>query len=159
MVPLYFAMLVAYGSVKWCKIFSPEQCSGINQFVAVFAVPVLSFHFISQNNPYEMDTKFIVADTLSKLLVLVLLSVWAILFKGGLDWLITLLSRHFAKHSGHGHPFAQCHVWRLHSEPHGATGCSSVHYLSIFFNYLSGSLSVCWEAKGHFSFFSSLSFI
>ncbi|XP_059590872.1 auxin efflux carrier component 6 [Vitis vinifera] len=92
MVPLYFAMLVAYGSVKWCKIFSPEQCSGINRFVAVFAVPVLSFHFISQNNPYEMDTKFIVADTLSKLLVLVLLSVWAILFKGGLDWLITLFS-------------------------------------------------------------------
>lgn len=39
-----------------------------------------------------MDTKFILADTLSKLLVLVLLSVWAILFKGGLDWLITLFS-------------------------------------------------------------------
>ncbi|XP_059299081.1 auxin efflux carrier component 6 [Lycium ferocissimum] len=91
MVPLYFAMLVAYGSVKWWKIFSPEQCSGINRFVAVFAVPVLSFHFISQNNPYQMDTKFILADTLSKILVLVLLSLWAIC-KGQLDWLITLFS-------------------------------------------------------------------
>ncbi|XP_006356709.1 probable auxin efflux carrier component 6 [Solanum tuberosum] len=91
MVPLYFAMIVAYGSVKWWKIFSPEQCSGINRFVAVFAVPVLSFHFISQNNPYQMDTKFILADTLSKILVLVLLSVWAIC-KGQLDWLITLFS-------------------------------------------------------------------
>lgn len=91
MVPLYFAMVVAYGSVKWCKIFSPEQCSGINRFVAVFAVPVLSFHFISQNNPYQMDTKFILADTLSKILVLVLLSFWAIC-KGQLDWLITLFS-------------------------------------------------------------------
>ncbi|KAJ8563595.1 hypothetical protein K7X08_032047 [Anisodus acutangulus] len=91
MVPLYFAMLVAYGSVKWCKIFSPEQCSGINRFVAVFAVPVLSFHFISQNNPYQMDTKFILADTLSKILVLVLLSIWTIC-KGQLDWLITLFS-------------------------------------------------------------------
>ncbi|KAJ8558006.1 hypothetical protein K7X08_004772 [Anisodus acutangulus] len=91
MVPLYFAMLVAYGSVKWCKIFSPEQCSGINRFVAVFAVPVLSFHFISQNNPYQMDTKFILADTLSKILVLVLLSIWVIC-KGQLDWLITLFS-------------------------------------------------------------------
>ncbi|MCE3216911.1 Auxin efflux carrier component 6, partial [Datura stramonium] len=91
MVPLYFAMVVAYGSVKWWKIFSPEQCSGINRFVAVFAVPVLSFHFISQNNPYQMDTKFILADTLSKILVLVLLSVWAIC-KGQLDWLITLFS-------------------------------------------------------------------
>ncbi|KAK3043795.1 hypothetical protein RJ639_000494 [Escallonia herrerae] len=91
MVPLYFAMLVAYGSVKWWKIFTPEQCSGINRFVAVFAVPVLSFHFISQNNPYQMDTKFILADTLSKVLVLVLLSFWAIL-RGGLGWLITLFS-------------------------------------------------------------------
>ncbi|XP_012066086.1 auxin efflux carrier component 6 isoform X2 [Jatropha curcas] len=92
MVPLYFAMIVAYGSVKWWKIFTPEQCSGINRFVAVFAVPVLSFHFISQNNPYRMDTKFILADTLSKVLVLVVLSVWAIFFNGGLDWLITLFS-------------------------------------------------------------------
>ncbi|KAA8546518.1 hypothetical protein F0562_002743 [Nyssa sinensis] len=91
LVPLYFAMLIAYASVKWWKIFTPEQCSGINRFVAVFAVPVLSFHFISQNNPYQMDTKFILADTLSKLIVLVLLSLWAI-FKGGLDWLITLFS-------------------------------------------------------------------
>ncbi|XP_077213830.1 auxin efflux carrier family protein [Tasmannia lanceolata] len=92
MVPLYFAMFVAYGSVKWWKIFSPEQCSGINRFVAVFAVPVLSFHFISQNNPYKMDLKFILADTLSKLIVLLLLSIWAIFLNGGLDWLITLFS-------------------------------------------------------------------
>ncbi|TYH27603.1 hypothetical protein ES288_A02G080800v1 [Gossypium darwinii] len=93
MVPLYFAMIVAYGSVKWWRIFSPEQCSGINRFVAVFAVPVLSFHFIAQNNPYQMDTKFIIADTVSKVLVLALLSVWAIFFPGGsLDWLITLFS-------------------------------------------------------------------
>ncbi|KAL5560447.1 hypothetical protein UlMin_036658 [Ulmus minor] len=93
MVPLYFAMVVAYGSVKWCKIFTAEQCSGINRFVAVFAVPVLSFHFISQNNPYQMDTMFILADTLSKGLVLVLLSIWTIFSrKGGLDWFITLFS-------------------------------------------------------------------
>ncbi|KAL5715026.1 Auxin efflux carrier component 6 [Ranunculus cassubicifolius] len=92
MVPLYFAMFVAYGSVKWWKIFTPEQCSGINRFVAVFAVPVLSFHFISQNNPYEMDFKFVLADTLSKILVLLLLSLWASFGKGRLDWLITLFS-------------------------------------------------------------------
>ncbi|GKU90579.1 hypothetical protein SLEP1_g4560 [Rubroshorea leprosula] len=92
MVPLYFAMFVAYGSVKWWRIFTPEQCSGINRFVAVFAVPVLSFHFIAQNNPYQMDTKFILADTFSKVLVLFCLSIWAIFFHGGLDWLITLFS-------------------------------------------------------------------
>lgn len=92
MVPLYFAMFIAYASVKWWKIFTPEQCSGINRFVAVFAVPVLSFHFISQNNPYQMDTKFILADTLSKVLVLLILSLWAGFSHGGLDWLITLFS-------------------------------------------------------------------
>ncbi|KAJ8625501.1 hypothetical protein MRB53_034031 [Persea americana] len=92
MVPLYFAMFIAYASVKWWKIFTPEQCSGINRFVAVFAVPVLSFHFISQNNPYQMDTKFILADTLSKVLVLLILSLWAGFSNGGLDWLITLFS-------------------------------------------------------------------
>lgn len=92
MVPLYMAMLVAYGSVKWWKVFSPEQCSGINRFVAVFAVPVLSFHFISQNDPYQMDAKFILADTLSKVAVLVVLSTWAAVSGGGLDWVITLFS-------------------------------------------------------------------
>nr|DAD21553.1 TPA_asm: hypothetical protein HUJ06_023016 [Nelumbo nucifera] len=40
MVPLYFAMLGAYGLVKWWKIFTPEECSSINRFVAVFVVPV-----------------------------------------------------------------------------------------------------------------------
>ncbi|CBI26908.3 unnamed protein product, partial [Vitis vinifera] len=54
-IPLYVAMILAYGSVRWWKIFSPDQCSGINRFVAIFAVPLLSFHFISQNNPYAMN--------------------------------------------------------------------------------------------------------
>ncbi|KAL6522142.1 Auxin efflux carrier component 6 [Orobanche minor] len=91
MVPLYFAMFLAYVSVKWAKIFTPDQCSGINRFVAVFAVPVLSFHFISQNNPYQMDTRFILADTLSKAFVLMLLSGWCA-FRRKLDWLITIFS-------------------------------------------------------------------
>ncbi|KAL5072219.1 hypothetical protein RYX36_023106 [Vicia faba] len=34
-------MILAYGSVKWWKIFTPDQCSGINHFVALFAVPPL----------------------------------------------------------------------------------------------------------------------
>ncbi|XP_057992129.1 auxin efflux carrier component 3 isoform X2 [Hevea brasiliensis] len=54
-IPLYVAMILAYGSVRWWKIFSPDQCSGINRFVAIFAVPLLSFHFISTNDPYAMN--------------------------------------------------------------------------------------------------------
>ncbi|GFP80220.1 probable auxin efflux carrier component 6 [Phtheirospermum japonicum] len=92
MVPLYFAMLVAYASVKWWNIFTPDQCSGVNRFVAVFAVPVLSFHFIAQNNPYQMDTHFILADTLSKAFVLLILTLCVVFKAANLDWLITIFS-------------------------------------------------------------------
>ncbi|KAH7404587.1 hypothetical protein KP509_15G033200 [Ceratopteris richardii] len=93
LVPLYVAMFLAYGSVKWWKIFTPVQCSGINRFVAVFAVPLLSFHFISSNNPYKMDGMFLLADTISKLVVLGVLGFWAKFFKrGSLDWMITLFA-------------------------------------------------------------------
>ncbi|KAL4586693.1 hypothetical protein LXL04_011335 [Taraxacum kok-saghyz] len=93
MVPLYVAMILAYGSVRWWKIFSPDQCSGINRFVAIFAVPLLSFHFISLNNPYEMNFRFIAADTLQKVIMLVVLGLWANFTKNGsLEWAITIFS-------------------------------------------------------------------
>ncbi|PON79134.1 Auxin efflux carrier [Trema orientale] len=92
-VPLYVAMILAYGSVKWWKIFTPDQCSGINRFVALFAVPLLSFHFISTNDPYTMNFRFIAADTLQKLIVLAVLAVWTKVSKRGcLEWTITLFS-------------------------------------------------------------------
>ncbi|CAI9113678.1 OLC1v1014325C1 [Oldenlandia corymbosa var. corymbosa] len=92
-VPLYVAMILAYGSVKWWKIFTPDQCSGINRFVALFAVPLLSFHFISSNNPYAMNLRFIAADTLQKIIVLVVLAIWTKVSKRGcLEWTITLFS-------------------------------------------------------------------
>ncbi|XP_027768424.1 probable auxin efflux carrier component 1b isoform X2 [Solanum pennellii] len=86
-------MILAYGSVKWWKIFSPDQCSGINRFVALFAVPLLSFHFIASNNPYAMNYRFIAADTLQKVIVLVVLAIWSrISSRGSLEWSITLFS-------------------------------------------------------------------
>ncbi|CAL0332588.1 unnamed protein product [Lupinus luteus] len=93
MVPLYVAMILAYGSVKWWKIFSPDQCSGINRFVALFAVPLLSFHFIASNNPYKMNLRFLAADTLQKIIVLFVLAIWSNVTKRGcLEWTITLFS-------------------------------------------------------------------
>ncbi|CAN6478743.1 unnamed protein product [Victoria cruziana] len=92
-VPLYVAMILAYGSVRWWKIFSPDQCSGINRFVAVFAVPLLSFHFISTNNPYAMNLRFIAADTLQKAIILAFLALWSNLSaRGNIDWSITIFS-------------------------------------------------------------------
>ncbi|CAN0906738.1 Probable auxin efflux carrier component 1c [Linum grandiflorum] len=93
MVPLYVAMFLAYGSAKWWKIFTPDQCSGINRFVALFAVPLLSFHFISSNDPYAMNFRFIAVDSLQKLIILAALAVWANLSRRGtLEWAITLFS-------------------------------------------------------------------
>ncbi|KAL8218674.1 hypothetical protein R6Q57_022047 [Mikania cordata] len=93
MVPLYVAMILAYGSVRWWKIFTPDQCSGINRFVAIFAVPLLSFHFISLNDPYAMNFRFIAADTLQKIIMLVVLGLWAnFTANGSLEWMITIFS-------------------------------------------------------------------
>ncbi|XP_021866423.2 auxin efflux carrier component 2 isoform X2 [Spinacia oleracea] len=92
-IPLYVAMILAYGSVRWWKIFTPDQCSGINRFVAVFAVPLLSFHFISTNDIYKMNYHFIAADCLQKVVILSALSLWLLITKkGNLEWMITLFS-------------------------------------------------------------------
>ncbi|KAF8389404.1 hypothetical protein HHK36_026099 [Tetracentron sinense] len=92
-VPLYVAMILAYGSVRWWKIFTPDQCSGINRFVAIFAVPLLSFHFISSNDPYAMNYRFILADSFQKIVILFALFLWQTLSKNGsLEWMITLFS-------------------------------------------------------------------
>ncbi|GLU15355.1 hypothetical protein SLE2022_318530 [Rubroshorea leprosula] len=92
-IPLYVATILAYESVRWWKIFSPNQCSGINCFVAIFAVPLLSFHFIFTNNSYKMNYRFIVADALQKIIMLVFLMVWTNFTRNGsLEWMITIFS-------------------------------------------------------------------
>ena len=92
-VPLYFAMILAYISVKWWKLFTPEQCAGINKFVAKFSIPLLSFQVISENNPYKMNLKLILADFLQKLLAfIVLIAIRKFSSRGGLPSIITGLS-------------------------------------------------------------------
>ncbi|XP_058739239.1 auxin efflux carrier component 8-like [Vicia villosa] len=92
-VPLYVTMFLAYVSIKWFKIFTQEQCSGINKFVAKFSIPLLSFQVISSNNIYKMSLKLMYADFIQKLLAFVLLTaIVKIRRKGGLKWIITGLS-------------------------------------------------------------------
>ncbi|KAF2305498.1 hypothetical protein GH714_005956 [Hevea brasiliensis] len=113
-IPLYVAMILAYGSVRWWKIFSPDQCSGINRFVAIFAVPLLSFHFISTNDPYAMNFRFIAADTLQKIIMLFALGIWTNFTKNGsLEWMITIFSLSTLPNTSHGHSFVDCHVRRV----------------------------------------------
>ncbi|XP_014506643.1 auxin efflux carrier component 8 [Vigna radiata var. radiata] len=92
-VPLYVTMVLAYISVKWWKLFTPEQCSGINKFVANFSVPILSFQVISSNNIYKMSLKLVYADCVQKLLAfLIFTAIIKIKGRGGLKWIITGLS-------------------------------------------------------------------
>jgi len=92
-VPLYVTMILAYVSVKWWKIFTPDQCSGINKFVAKFSIPLLSFQIISSNNIYKMSLKLLYADFVQKLLAfLVFIAITKISGRGGLKWIITGLS-------------------------------------------------------------------
>lgn len=92
-VPLYVAMLLGFVSVKWWKIFTPEQCAGINRFVAVLVVPLLSFEIIASNDLSTMNFRFIAGDSLQKVVVLVALFLWQTFSKSGsLEWTITLFS-------------------------------------------------------------------
>ncbi|XP_072997601.1 probable auxin efflux carrier component 9 [Typha latifolia] len=77
MVPLYVAMCMGYGSMRWWRAFTPEQCAGINHFLALFAMPLLFFKMIASNNPYTMTFRLIAADSLQKLAILVTLLAWA----------------------------------------------------------------------------------
>lgn len=92
-VPLYVAMILAYLCVKWWKLFTPDQCSGINKFVAKLSIPLLSFTVISKSNPYKMNMKLVFADFLQKLLAVFILAVTTkISSKGSLNWIITGIS-------------------------------------------------------------------
>ncbi|XP_072979931.1 probable auxin efflux carrier component 8 [Typha angustifolia] len=89
-VPLYVTMILAYLSIKWWNLFTPEQCSGINKFVAKFSIPLLSFQVISTNNPYQMNVKLLFSDMVQKLLaVLVFAVVSKACYRNAFDWTIT----------------------------------------------------------------------
>ncbi|MED6144747.1 May act as a component of the auxin efflux carrier [Stylosanthes scabra] len=88
-------MILAYISLKWWKLFTPDQCSGINKFVAKFSVPLLSFQVISSNNIYKMSLKLICADFLQKLLAFLALVAITRIGRGrggGLKWIISGMS-------------------------------------------------------------------
>ncbi|XP_028806441.1 auxin efflux carrier component 8 [Neltuma alba] len=89
-VPLYVTMILAYVSVKWWKLFTPDQCSGINKFVAKFSVPLLSFQVVSSYNLYRISLKIIYADFLQKFLSVLAIAAFAkISGRGGLKCIIS----------------------------------------------------------------------
>ncbi|XP_031396344.1 auxin efflux carrier component 2-like [Punica granatum] len=100
LVPLYMAMFLAFRSVQWWGMSTPMQCVGINRYVAMFAVPVHGFNFIATSNLYEINYKFIAADTIQKVAILLALGVLSMIVSAkpigggrfGPEWSITLFS-------------------------------------------------------------------
>ncbi|XVF56467.1 hypothetical protein PTKIN_Ptkin06aG0123200 [Pterospermum kingtungense] len=93
MVPLYVALFLGYGSVKWWGIFTPEQCDAINRLVCYFTLPLFVIEFTSHVDPFDMNYRFIGADAISKLVIVVVLAFWAkCSSKGSYCWSITSFS-------------------------------------------------------------------
>lgn len=92
-VPLYVALVLGYGSVRWWKIFTREQCDAINKLVCYFTLPLFTFEFTANIDPFKMNFLFIGADTLSKLIIVAVLALWAKCSrKGSYCWSITSFS-------------------------------------------------------------------
>ncbi|CAL0326350.1 unnamed protein product [Lupinus luteus] len=92
-IPLYVAIGLAFASVRWWKFFTPEQCNGINRYVAEFAIPFLVFDLFISNNMYTINFQIFAADALQKIIILVLLFLLKWLRKDfTLEWLVTIFS-------------------------------------------------------------------
>ncbi|OWM86132.1 auxin efflux carrier component 5-like [Punica granatum] len=76
MVPLYVALLLGYGSVRWWRLFTPEQCDGINRFICLFIFPLFSFDFTANVDPFLMNYRLIAADAVSKVITIMGFALW-----------------------------------------------------------------------------------
>ncbi|KAL7228161.1 hypothetical protein ACSBR2_006971 [Camellia fascicularis] len=93
MVPLYVILMLGYGSIKWWKIFTPEECDAVNRLFYYFILPLFIFEFTAHVDPFKMNNKFIGADAISKVIIVVVFAFWAkYSSKGSYCWSITSFS-------------------------------------------------------------------
>lgn len=93
MAPLYVALILGYGSVRWWKIFTRDQCDAVNRFVCFFTLPLFTFEFTANADPFKWNFLFIGADAISKFIIVVVLAIWAkCSSKGSYRWSITSFS-------------------------------------------------------------------
>jgi auxin efflux carrier family len=79
MAPLYFALGLGYGSVRWWKLFTPDQCEAVNRLVLYFAFPFFGFDFTARAGPFGAGAgyRFLAADAVAKLVVVLTIAGWA----------------------------------------------------------------------------------
>lgn len=93
MLPLYAALALGYGSVRWWHIFTREQTEAVNRLVSYFALPFFTFEFTIHVDPYTMNYRFIAADAISKIIIVLILAAWVrFSSKGSYCWSITSYS-------------------------------------------------------------------
>ncbi|XP_021734390.1 auxin efflux carrier component 5-like [Chenopodium quinoa] len=92
-VPLYVALILGYGSVKWWHLFKPDQVDAINRLVCYFTLPLFNLDFTAHSNPFKWNYKFLAADGISKVIIVAVLALWArCSSKGSYCWSITNFS-------------------------------------------------------------------
>ncbi|KAL8166246.1 hypothetical protein V2J09_007745 [Rumex salicifolius] len=93
MVPLYVALFLGYGSVKWWHLFKSDQCDAVNRLVCYFTLPLFTFEFTAHTNPFKWNYWFIAADAISKVIIVGVIVLWAkCSTKGSYCWSITSYS-------------------------------------------------------------------
>ena len=80
-MPLYFDLMLGYGSVKWLKIIAPEECAVINRLVCYFTLPLFTIGFTTHVDPFNMKYRFVGADAISKLIIVIVLAFWVCVIK------------------------------------------------------------------------------
>ncbi|KAI4988852.1 hypothetical protein ZWY2020_036169 [Hordeum vulgare] len=92
MAPLYFALGLGYGSVRWWKLFTADHCDAVNRLVVYFAFPLYGFDFTARAGSFAAGYRVLAADVLAKLAVVLALSGWAAARRGeasSYSWCIT----------------------------------------------------------------------
>ncbi|XP_022892064.1 auxin efflux carrier component 5-like [Olea europaea var. sylvestris] len=93
MVPFYAALALGYASIRWWHMFKPDHFDAINRFNCYFIMPFFTFEFTAHVNPYKMNYLFLAADVIAKVVVGIVLALWANLSsKGKYDWSVTCFS-------------------------------------------------------------------
>jgi auxin efflux carrier family len=93
MTPLYVALMLGYGSVKWWRVFTREHGDAVSRFVCFFTLPLFTFEFTANADPFKWNYMFIAADAISKFIIVVLLALWTkFSSKGSYSWSITSFS-------------------------------------------------------------------
>uniref|UniRef100_A0A453L7Z9 Uncharacterized protein n=1 Tax=Aegilops tauschii subsp. strangulata TaxID=200361 RepID=A0A453L7Z9_AEGTS len=69
MAPLYFALGLGYGSVRWWKLFTPDHGDAVNRLVVYFAFPLFGFDFTARAGSFAAGYRVLAADAVAKLIV------------------------------------------------------------------------------------------